>query len=889
MKIKRIFLVIISIVIGFICSEGSTLATGANEWKVKGIVTEKAGYQLNEEILLETEVDGNSEGLRYKYVWMKDNWAQWGVLREFDEQSSVEWKPQSPGEYTVIADVKGTDGKVVTVNKKINVTWPVWEYIGLDVNENQACEVDKEISLSVNMTGNTTGIQYKFVWMKDGWAEWGVVQPFSENNKAVFVPENPGNYTFIVDIKDVKGTVTTKQISVRVYTEGWNFEEIKTSPQSPQEKYSGQITLEAVTSGATDNLKYKYVWMKDGWAKWGVLREFSADSKVEWTPEEAGKYTLFVDIKDKDGFVQTKSITYEITPVQWSLDEIVISPENEQERGAEASIDVKVSGNTTGLLYKFVWMRDDWSEWGVIREFGEDSHVEWKTPKKSGTYTIFVNVKDRDKETRTMTKEYSLVSQIWSLDGIDINAGVSEQIYRNIPVKAEVSGNTEDLLYKYVWMKDDWAEWGVIRDFDEEKEATWFPKKPGTYQIITNVKDTDGKVRTFTQDYEVLEAPWKLDEIQVEAEGSYFVGDTTTVTAVTSGETEGLQYKFVQRNGSDWSDWKVLQDFSSNNTVEVNIEKAGDCTIYVDIKDATGVTFEAQTKVLQGHEYLSAKSELTKVTLGRTTTLYPKLSGSPKGMECRYVWMKDNWAEWGVLSEFSNQTSIEWKPEELGTYYIYIDVKLNGIQKSQMVQVDVVKEKYGWYYEDGYKFYYVNGVKQKDIRNLMGENASYEIKINKQQNCITVYTQDGNNGYITPVVSFVCSTGYATPVGTFYTPARYRWLELMGPCWGQWCTQIVSDFLFHSVYYNSYNNNMTLAVGEYNKLGTTASHGCVRLTAGDAKWIYDNCKLRTKVVIYNSSYAGPLGKPSAMKLPSYHTWDPTDPVAYAKCRARGCH
>jgi hypothetical protein len=111
----------------------------------------------------------------------------------------------------------------------------------------------------------------------------------------------------------------------------------------------------------------------------------------------------------------------------------------------------------------------------------------------------------------------------------------------------------------------------------------------------------------------------------------------------------------------------------------------------------------------------------------------------------------------------------------------------------------------------------------------------------------------------------------------------------MGPCWGQWCTQIVDDFLFHSVYYNSYNNNMTLAVGEYNKLGTTASHGCVRLTAGDAKWIYDNCKLRTKVVIYNSSYAGPLGKPSARKLSSYHTWDPTDPVAYAKCRARGCH
>ena len=873
----------------FLCSEWKTFANGENAWEPKGIVTEKDKYELNEKISLQVKVDGNSEGLRYKYVWMKDNWSEWGVIRELDEQNAVEWEPKSPGEYSLLADVKDAEGKMITVNKKITVNWPTWKYVAFNVNENMACEVGKDILLDVEINGNTKGIQYKFVWMKDNWSEWGVIQPFSEKSQAMFLPEKSGNYTFIVDIKDVKGTVTSKQVTARVFTEGWNFDSITTDPQSPQEKYSGPITLEAVTSGKTDNLQYKYVWMKDGWAKWGVLREFGKDSKIEWTPEESGKYTLFVDVKDKDGFVQTKSISYEITPVYWSLDEVIVTPEKEQERGAEVSVEAKISGNTTGLLYKFVWMKDGWSEWGVIREFSEDASVEWQTPKKSGTYTIFVDVKDRDKETRTKTKEYKLVSQIWSLDGIDINSGMQEQIYRNIPIEAEVSGNTEDLLYKYVWMKDGWSEWGVIRDFAEDKEVTWFPKKPGKYTIIANVKDTDGNVKTTEQEYEVLEAPWKLDEIQVEAQGSYFVGDSTTVTAVTSGETEGLQYKFVQRNGNDWSDWKVLQDFSNNNTVEVDIEKAGDITIYVDIKDSTGATFEAQTRVIQGHEYVAAKSEMTKVTLGRSTVLYPKLSGNPKGMECKYVWMKDNWSEWGVISEFTNETSVEWKPEELGTYHIFIDVKLNGVQETQMVVVDVVKEKYGWYYEDGYKFYYVNGVKQKDIRNLMSDNASYEIRINKQQNCITVYTQDGNNGYITPVVSFVCSTGYATPVGTFYTPARFRWLELMGPCWGQWCTQIVDDFLFHSVYYNSYNNNMTLAVGEYNKLGTTASHGCVRLTAGDAKWIYDNCKLRTKVVIYNSSYAGPLGKPSARKLSSYHTWDPTDPVAYAKCRARGCH
>ena len=111
----------------------------------------------------------------------------------------------------------------------------------------------------------------------------------------------------------------------------------------------------------------------------------------------------------------------------------------------------------------------------------------------------------------------------------------------------------------------------------------------------------------------------------------------------------------------------------------------------------------------------------------------------------------------------------------------------------------------------------------------------------------------------------------------------------MGPCWGQWNTRISGSFLFHSVFYNSYRNNMALSVSAYNKLGLICSHGCVRLRAGDAKWIYDNCELGTKVIIYNSSMSGPFGKPTADTLPYWHTWDPTDPNVKDECRERGCH
>ena len=184
--------------------------------------------------------------------------------------------------------------------------------------------------------------------------------------------------------------------------------------------------------------------------------------------------------------------------------------------------------------------------------------------------------------------------------------------------------------------------------------------------------------------------------------------------------------------------------------------------------------------------------------------------------------------------------------------------------------------KNGWYYENGFKFYYKNNVKQTDVRSLIGAQSSYVIRINKAQSCVTVYAKDGNNGYIIPAVAFACSPGSATPIGTFRTSnVKHRWHYLFGSR-GQWTTQITGDILFHSLPYTTFDNR-TMFPGEYNKLGSWASAGCVRLRAIDAKWIYDNIPAGTQVTIYNSSDPGPLGKPVYAKIPADQRWDPTDP------------
>ena len=173
---------------------------------------------------------------------------------------------------------------------------------------------------------------------------------------------------------------------------------------------------------------------------------------------------------------------------------------------------------------------------------------------------------------------------------------------------------------------------------------------------------------------------------------------------------------------------------------------------------------------------------------------------------------------------------------------------------------------------------------EKDFRlvvNAADEATNpYRIRINRELNTVTVYALGTDGTYSVPLKAMVCSTGGATPVGVFHTFNRGEWRALFGGVYGQYVTDIVGDILFHSVPYYSMNKG-DLEYLEYNKLGTKASMGCIRLCVADALWIFQNCPIGTEVEIYDDpSDPGPLGKPESIYIDpesEIRGWDPTDP------------
>ena len=141
---------------------------------------------------------------------------------------------------------------------------------------------------------------------------------------------------------------------------------------------------------------------------------------------------------------------------------------------------------------------------------------------------------------------------------------------------------------------------------------------------------------------------------------------------------------------------------------------------------------------------------------------------------------------------------------------------------------------------------------------LKGSPTKYRIVVDVKNQITTVYTQGSSRKYDKVVRYMICSTGVLkprtkSPIGTFKLngqKSRFYYFRMYN-VYGQFATRITGPYLFHSYTYSKKKTGALIKSG-YRKMGSPASHGCIRLTVPDAKWIYDNVPKNTQVVITNS-------------------------------------
>ena len=162
------------------------------------------------------------------------------------------------------------------------------------------------------------------------------------------------------------------------------------------------------------------------------------------------------------------------------------------------------------------------------------------------------------------------------------------------------------------------------------------------------------------------------------------------------------------------------------------------------------------------------------------------------------------------------------------------------------------------YFQKQHKLQRTGVADANTLKVLFSEKAQkalkpYILKVSLADQRVYAYGLDEDNKYTDLVRTMKCSTGRQgtpTPTGTYEATtgpgARWHYFKKFD-CWAQYAFYIQGDIMFHSVLYGTKEGSVTRS--SVNNLGRRASHGCVRLSVEDAKWIWSNCPKNTKVVV----------------------------------------
>lgn len=363
----------------------------------------------------------------------------------------------------------------------------------------------------------------------------------------------------------------------------------------------------------------------------------------------------------------------------------------------------------------------------------------------------------------------------------------------------------------------------------------------------------------------------------------------------------------------------------SNGTYQIKV--------YASKHDYHLGTYHAKAYVTMGNG-IKVKAASCSYTFKPVNFVYMKASSQK---HCKKVYVYNPSKKGTVTFQVYSKTkgtddSKTYKAKKSGSTY-YATIKLTEIKHAGTVIVKakvnnkVVRTytfkmkksdlaKNGWRYEtyqgQTYKFYYKDGAKVTDLTGILGIKEStstnvnnFKVVVNRAACCVTVYAYDSKKkAYCIPVKTCTVSVGRDTwtnkgtsglhedssytPIGDYSicsngTSVKYTMKPMYEPdgsiCYARWASHVVGNVYFHSVAVSS-DSHYALSPSNYNRLGSPASAGCIRMTVADAKWFYDYVSKGTPVKIEtgSSSYPGPLGKNATIKIDSSIHYDPTDPA-----------
>ena len=329
----------------------------------------------------------------------------------------------------------------------------------------------------------------------------------------------------------------------------------------------------------TKGVQYRYLYYDFATQSWGVISEWTTESKVEWQPK-AGNYWVQVAAIDSNGNGTTKTVSYAATHnyTGYYLD---LNGMCYIMRDKGVDVGVAYDSNASNVKFKWQAYNLDKQEWSLVADWTGSNWVTWKP--EQGNFWLYVEAMTPDGETKNTIMCFASQKD-YAHHTLNLN-GMCYNIYEDrIDVGIAYDSDDSNVSFKWEAYNLDTQQWNLVADWTGSNWVSWYPDK-GNYWMHVTAKTSDG----VTKDYTIcFNAARNYNHKYISINGICSVNDKAAINLGVSYNTNDTSPAFRwQIYDLSTSTWSTLTDWTGSNWVSW-YPGSGNYWVYVEAKTSDG-------------------------------------------------------------------------------------------------------------------------------------------------------------------------------------------------------------------------------------------------------------------------------------------------------------
>ena len=253
------------------------------------------------------------------------------------------------------------------------------------------------VNVEASATDGIGSYEYAVFMKKTGDAEFSVVSDYCENATTQIRPAADGEYTILTRIRDSRGHIAEKTLSLKVNPALEN-----TTVLSETEIALGDtVRVMYSAQGGMGGYQYAVYTMAPGETSWTLVSGYSSEAYFSFTPDAVGNYGFLVRVRDAKNHIVKKTLSLKVNP---ALENISALSEELIALGDTVTVNTAAQGGVPGYQFAVYTMAPGETSWRTVTGY-TDSDSTALIPEAAGDHKILV--KAIDSRNHLSKKTYS--------------------------------------------------------------------------------------------------------------------------------------------------------------------------------------------------------------------------------------------------------------------------------------------------------------------------------------------------------------------------------------------------------------------------------------------------------------------------------------------------